>query len=297
MNSIWDQIKQFFKEGGALNQLIMINLGVFIIFLVLRILSFLFQIGIADFFIRFTALPTDLGTLLTRPWTFVSYMFLHQGFWHIFFNMLWLYFGGRLFLEYFGGRRLIATYLMGGLIGGAIYVLGYNLFPVFNDVVAVSNNRGASAGVMAIIIAIATYNPRFPVRLFIFTVPLWGIAVFALLTDLVSLGEGNNPGGSLAHLGGAAFGYFMARAYTQGRDLTEGFAGIIDRFANLFKPKPKLRKVYSNSNSGNRRSNTRSSRSNNDEEKLNIILEKISRSGYDSLSKDEKDHLFKFGKD
>lgn len=296
MNSIWDQIRQFFKEGGALNQLIMINLGVYVVFLLLRILSFLFQVNISGFFIDYMALPSDLTKLITRPWSLLTYMFLHQGFIHILFNMLWLYFGGRLFLEYFGGRRLIATYLLGGLIGGAIYILAYNLFPAFSDVVSISNNRGASAGVMAIIFAIATYNPRFPVRLLVLSFPLWGVAVFALITDLIALGEGNNPGGSLAHLGGAAFGYFMARAYSQGKDLTEGFAGIIDRFVNLFKPKSNLRKVYSNVDSAPRSRSPRKT-ANQEEDKLNAILEKISQSGYDSLSKEEKDHLFKFGKD
>lgn len=206
MESVWDQIKRFFREGGALNQLIMINLGVFVLYLVLRIISFLFQVNIAGVFINFTALPSDPGTLITRPWTFITYMFLHQGFMHILFNMLWLYFGGRLFISYFGGRRLIATYLLGGLIGGAIYVMAYNLFPVFSEIVGISNNRGASAGVMAVIFAIATYNPRFPVRILVISIPLWGVALFAFLTDLIALGEGNNPGGSLAHLGGAAFG-------------------------------------------------------------------------------------------
>ena len=295
MESVWDQIKRFFREGGALNQLIMINLGVFVLYLVLRIISFLFQVNIAGVFINFTALPSDPGTLITRPWTFITYMFLHQGFMHILFNMLWLYFGGRLFISYFGGRRLIATYLLGGLIGGTIYVLAYNLFPVFSEIVGISNNRGASAGVMAVIFAIATYNPRFPVRILVISIPLWGVALFAFLTDLIALGEGNNPGGSLAHLGGAAFGYFMARAYSQGRDLTERFARLIDRFANLFKPRPTLKKVYSNT-SGSRRGAKRSA-GESDEEKLNGILDKINRSGYDSLSKEEKDHLFKFGKD
>lgn len=295
MESIWDQIKKFFREGGALNQLIMINLGVFVLYLVLQIISFLFQVNISGIFVSYTALPSHPGTLITRPWTFVSYMFLHQGFIHILFNMLWLYFGGRLFISYFGGRRLIATYLLGGLIGGAIYVMAYNLFPAFSEIVGISNNRGASAGVMAVLFAIATYNPRFPVRILVITIPLWGVALFAFLTDLIALGEGNNPGGSLAHLGGAAFGYLMARAYSQGRDLTEGFARFIDRIANLFKPKPKLKKVYTNT--GNTRRSRNNKTNDNAEEKLNLILDKINRSGYDSLSKEEKDHLFKFGKD
>ncbi len=284
--------------GGSLNQLIMINLGVYVFFLVLRIVSFLFQSDIAGFFIDFTALPSSLLKLATRPWTIISYMFLHEGFFHILFNMLWLFFGGQLFLQYFGGRRLISTYLMGGILGGLLYVLSYNVFPAFSDVVAFSNNRGASAGVMAIIFAIATYNPRFPVRLFfMITVPLWGIALFALFTDLIALGDGSNAGGRIAHLGGALFGFLMARAYKEGRDLTEGFSALLDRLANLnFSRGPKLKKVYSNKGGGSK-SSAKVQRSNNDEEKLNKILDKISRSGYDSLSKDEKDHLFKFGKD
>lgn len=297
MANIADDIKNSFKSGDALTRLILINLAFYVAVLLLRILSFLFQVNIADFFISFTALPSDLLKLATRPWTLVSYMFLHEGFLHILFNMLWLFFGGKLFMEYFGSRRLISTYLMGGIIGGLLYIFFYNVFPAFSDVVAISNNRGASAGVMAVIFAIATYNPRFPVRVFfVLTVPLWGIAGIALLTDLIGLGEGANAGGRIAHIGGAAFGYFMARYHKEGRDLTEGFSGIMDRLANWFKPKSNLKTVYSAKgfNKGYRNSSLKPL---NDEDRLNKILDKISRSGYDSLSKEEKDHLFKFGKD
>lgn len=296
MASIIDDIKLSFKSGDALTRLILANLAVYVAFLLLRILSFLFQANISGFFIGFTALPSDLITLATRPWTLVTYMFLHEGFLHILFNMLWLFFGGKLFLEYFGSRRLISTYLMGGILGGILYVLFYNVFPAFSNVVSLSNNRGASAGVMAVIFAIATYNPRFPVRIFfIATVPLWGVAAFALLTDLIGLGDGANAGGRIAHIGGAAFGFFMARFYREGRDLTDGFSGLLDRLTNLFKAKPKLKTVYS---SGGFNKGYRNKKSPvNDETRLNQILDKISTSGYDSLSKDEKEHLFKFGKD
>lgn len=298
MSNFVEDIKQNFRQGDALTRLVLINIAVYVVYLLIRILGFLFQVNLGYYFIDFTALPSDLFKLATRPWTLVSYMFLHEGFFHILFNMLWLYFGGQLFMQYFGGRRLISTYLMGGLIGGMMYVLFYNLFPAFSEVVSSSNNRGASAGVMAIIFAIATYNPRFPVRLFfVLTVPLWGIAVFALLIDLIGLGDGANAGGRLAHIGGAAFGYFMARAYQDGRDLTDGFSQLMDKIANWFKPKPKLQKVYSNRSGGNKSSRRSNASRQNDEEKLNVILDKISRSGYDSLSKEEKDHLFKFGKD
>jgi membrane associated rhomboid family serine protease len=298
MASMIDEIKARYQSGDALTQIILINLGVFVLYLLLRIISFLSQVDIAGFFIDFTALPSDLFKLATRPWTLVTYMFLHEGLLHILFNLLWLYFAGQLFLNYFGSRRLISTYLMGGLIGGAMYVLFYNLFPAFSEVVAVSNNRGASAGVMAIIVAIATYNPRYPVRLFfVLSVPLWGIAAFALLMDLIGLGDGVNAGGRLAHIGGAAFGFFMARAYKQGRDLTEGFSELLDKMANWFKPKSKLRTVHRSNGSKRPQTSGRANAAGNDEEKLNTILEKISRSGYDSLTKEEKDHLFKIGRD
>lgn len=300
MANIIDEIKEQYRSGNALNKLIIINLGVYLLYVVLRILSFLFRVDIAGSFIDFTALPSSLYSLATRPWTLVTYMFLHQGFIHILFNMIWLYFGGQLFMQYFGGRRLVSTYLIGGLLGGLLYVLFYNLFPAFSEVVLISNNRGASAGVMAVLVAIATYNPRYPVRLFfVLNVPLWGIATFALLLDLISLGEGENAGGRLAHLGGAAFGYLMALRYKEGKDLTEGFSQFLDRLTNFFsRDKSKLKTVYSSQkqkSSGAAKRNGSSAA--NEEARLNEILDKIRQSGYESLSKEEKDYLFKIGKD
>lgn len=298
MSSIKEDITQTFRDGDALSRLILINIGVYVLYLILRILSLLTESGLVQWFTAFTALPSDLLTLATRPWTLVTYMFLHQSFLHIFFNMLWLYFAGRLFMEYFGGRRLVSVFLIGGLIGGLVYVLFYNVFPAFSEAVAISNNRGASAGVMAVVVAIATYNPRFPVRLFfVISVPLWGIAVGFLLLDLIGLGDGENAGGRLAHLGGAAFGFFMARAYREGRDLSEGFSQLLDRISNWFKPQPKMTKVYSKRGTGKAASKGRARQNQNSQARMDEILDKISRSGYDSLSKEEKDHLFKIGKE
>jgi membrane associated rhomboid family serine protease len=302
MAKIADEIKRSFEQGDALTKLIFVNIAVYVAYLLLRVLSYFTQVNIAGGFTDFVALPSDLLTLATRPWTLFTYMFLHQGFFHIFFNMLWLFFAGRLFVDYFGGRRLISTFLIGGLIGGASYVLFYNIFPAFYESVSISTNRGASAGVMAIVIGIATYNPKFPVRLFfVINVPLWGIAVGFLLLDLIGLGSGTgeNAGGRIAHLGGAAFGFFMARAYRDGKDITEGFSQLGDKVASWFKPKPKVRKVYSNtaSRSGSFSKNNRPSNKASDQRRMDEILDKISRSGYDSLSKDEKDHLFKIGKE
>jgi len=212
-------------------------------------------------------------------------------------------------MDYFGGRRLWSVFLIGGLIGGLLYVIFYNVFPAFENAVAISNNRGASAGVMALIIAIATYNPRFPVKLFfVVTVPLWGIAVGFVLLDLIGLGDGQNAGGRIAHLGGAAFGYLMATQYRQGNDLTEGFSSLMDQVVStlrgFFQPEPKLKTVHRSKQARGQRSNRASSSTRPSaqakaysQRDMDVILDKISKSGYDSLTKEEKDTLFKIGKD
>ncbi len=294
MSGIREEIRTSFKQGDALTRLILVNLAVFVVFLLLRIIGFLFRIPLAEVFAEWTALPSNLGTLATRPWTLFTYMFLHEGFLHILFNMLWLYFGGRLFMEYMGGRRLLSTYILGGLAGGILYIIAYNLFPSFAEAVVISNNRGASAGVMAIVIGVATYAPRYPVKIF-FTLnaQLWMIAAAALLMDLIYLGDGNNAGGHIAHLGGALFGYLSVSQLKNGKDWTEGFSKFMDNIANWFKPKPKMKTVYTNTS---KKANYREKQVHN-QQRMDEILDKISRSGYESLSKEEKDYLFKIGKD
>ena len=292
MSSIRAEIENSFRNGDALVKIILINLGVFVLYLLLNIVSFLFKAPIAKIFVNWTALPNAPLELAYKPWTFVSYMFLHQDFLHILFNLLWLYFAGRLFSEYMGGRRLLSTYILGGLIGGAMYVLAYNIFPVFDGIE--TNNRGASAGVMAIVVGIATYVPRYPVKLFfVLNLQLWIVAALALLMDLIYLGEGNNAGGHIAHLGGALFGYLSVQQLKSGKDWTEGFSKFMDNLLNWFKPKPKIRKVYTNT----RDDINFKSRQLYNQGRMDSILDKISRSGYDSLSREEKDYLFKIGKD
>ena len=292
MAGIREEIRASFREGDALNRLILINLGVFVIYILLRIIGFLFRIPLPEFFIEWTALPSNLSTLITRPWTVITYMFLHEGFLHILFNMLILFFTGKIFMEYLGGRRLLSIYLLGGLAGGLLYVLFYNVFPAFEEALQISNNRGASAGVMAVLIGAATYAPRFPVRLFfVLNVEFRWVALLVLLMDLIYLGDGNNAGGHIAHLGGAALGFIAVSQIKKGNDITAGFSRFMDNLVNWFKPKPKIRKVYTNTRSKN------FERQAHDQQRMNDILDKINRSGYDSLSKDEKDYLFKIGKD
>ncbi len=292
MSGIREEIRNSFREGDALNRLILVNLGMYVLYLLIYIVAYLFKSTLAADFINYTALPSDLLTLATRPWTIITYMFLHQGFMHILFNLLILYFSGKVFMEYMGGRKLLSVYLLGGIAGGLLYVLAYNIFPVFSDVV--SNNRGASAGVMAVLIGAATYAPRFPVKVFfVLTLEFRWLAALLLLSDLIYLGEGNNAGGHIAHLGGAALGYLVVSQYKKGNDITEGFSKFMDNIANWFKPKPKIRKVYSKARSGPDFHERKAQY----QQRMNDILDKINRSGYDSLTKDEKDYLFKIGKD
>ncbi len=294
MSGIRDDIRNSFREGDALNRLILVNLGVFLFYYLLKIVGNLFQASPEFYFIQWTALPSNLSVLITRPWTLITYMFLHEGFMHILFNMLILFFTGRIFMEYMGGRKLLSTYLLGGLAGGLLYVLFYNIFPGFQEQLATSNNRGASAGVMAILIGAATYAPRYPVRLFfVLTLEFRWVAMLLLLMDLINLGDGNNMGGHIAHLGGAALGYLIVSQYKKGNDITEGFSKFMDNIANWFKPKPKIRKVYSRA----RKTADFNERKEKNQQRMNDILDKINRSGYDSLTKDEKDYLFKIGKD
>lgn len=294
MSSIRDEITDSFRTGDALTRLILLNLGVFVLYYILKVIGVLFEVPIQHYFIQWTALPSDLYKFFTRPWTLISYMFLHEGFLHILFNMLILYFSGKLFMEYMNGRRLLSTFLLGGIAGGLLYVIFYNIFPAFEQVLPVSNNRGASAGVMAVLIGIATYAPRFPVKLFfVLNLELWVVAALILLMDLINLGEGNNMGGHIAHLGGALFGYLSVQQLKKGKDWTEGFSRIVDNIANWFKPQPKIRKVYT----GTHGDDNFKTRQKQDQKRMDEILDKISRSGYDSLSKDEKDYLFKLGKD
>ena len=248
-----------------------------------------------DAIARYFELPKDVVQFLQQPWSLVTYSFFHGGIWHLFWNMIILYFSARIFLNLFGPKRFLAVYFLGVILGGLVFMLSYNLFPVF------SGTRtaliGASAGVTAVLIFICTYMPNQPVRLFFFNIKLWYIGVFLVVMDLVQIPTGNNAGGNLAHLGGAFLGYLYARQLVQGTDIGAGFIKVIDSLGNLFKKrkKAKMKTVYKK-----RKTQTTSKVDYEKESKqrrIDAILDKISKSGYESLSKEEKDFLFKAGKD
>ncbi|MEE9364921.1 MAG: rhomboid family intramembrane serine protease [Cellulophaga sp.] len=240
-------------------------------------------------------LPKDFYDFLKQPWSLVTYAFFHGGFMHLFWNMLMLYFTGRIFLNLFPAKRFINVYFLGAILGGLIFLLSYNIFPTLLGINAVL--VGASASVTAVLIYICTYIPNQEVRVFIFNVKLWYIGVAFILIDLIQIPYGGNVGGNLAHLGGALLGYVYARQVQKGRDIGEGFSNGLDAIATLFKRQEKkspLKTVYK------KKKGSAKSTVNYDKEshqrKIDAILDKISKAGYESLSKAEKDFLFKAGK-
>lgn len=289
--NLWQEIKESFREGSALTRLIYINLGVF---LVIRLLNVVYFLSEASFpFLDWLALPADFGQLASRPWTLITYMFLHFDFLHILFNLLWLFWMGQIFMGYFDQKKLVAVYLLGGITGGLFYVAGYNSFPVFNQIVSDSRLLGASASVIAIVTALAFHAPNHSLNLmFIGPVKMKYIALFSVVMYVIGISS-SNAGGNLAHIGGAFFGMIyilqLKRGIDSGRWLTSLFEGIRKRVA----ARPKVKVSYRNTSDEIEYNRLK----NQEKERMNEILEKISKSGYDSLSKDEKEILFRMGKE
>jgi membrane associated rhomboid family serine protease len=278
-----------FRSGSVLTKLIYLNIGIFLLLTLIAIGGFLFNNpDLSAETLKWFAVPASLRALLLKPWTLITYMFTHKDIWHILFNMLWLYWFGRIFLEYLDQKKLTAVYLLGGLCGAVLYVLSFNIFPVFKEVVNESVAIGASASVMAIVIAIAAYVPDYTVNLFLLgriKIKYIALAIFVLTTVM---DFSVNSGGKLAHMGGAAFGFLYTITLRSGRDIGKGINRIIDFFATLFKPRKKLKVTYKKPASDYDYKKVKADR----QERINAILDKISKGGYDSLTKEEKDILF-----
>jgi len=288
--TIWDEIKESFREGSALTRLIYINLGVFLVFRILNV--FFFLSGTPFPFMDWLALPADFGLLASRPWTLITYMFLHFDFLHILFNLLWLYWMGQIFLTYFDQGKLITIYLLGGIFGGLFYVAGYNLFPVFSHIVTDSRLLGASASVIAIVTALAVHAPNHTLHLmFIGPVKMKYIALVSVLMYVIGISS-TNAGGNLAHLGGACWGVIYVLQLRRGIDPGKSINGLFSNLKKAFSPKPKVKVSYRKPVDDIEYNRLK----NQDQKRMNEILEKISKSGYDSLSKEEKEILFRMGK-
>jgi len=286
---IWNDIKLTFRNGSNLTRLIYINIVVFFLITLIAVIGFLLNnTEISGKTLDLLSVPASLNALLLRPWTLITYMFTHKDIWHILFNMLWLYWFGRIFLEYLDGRKLVAVYLLGGISGALVYILSFNIFPAFTGVVSDSVAIGASASVMAIVIAIAAYVPDYTVQLFLLgriKIKYMALAIF-VLTSIMDFSV--NSGGKLAHIGGAFFGYIYTINLRHGNDLGKGFNKIIDFFVTIFKPRKKLKVTHKKVATEYEYNKVKTDH----QKQINNILDKISKGGYDSLTKEEKETLF-----
>jgi len=296
-----EQILYKYRTASTLEKLIGLNVLMFILTFAFRAIFFLMDFS-GNPFLDWLVFPKELSDFIFQPWSIITYAFLHAGFLHILFNMIILHFGGQLFMTYYSGKRLLNYYLMGAIFGALIYMLSYNLFPAFSGV-GQSYLIGASAAVMAVFIGIATKTPDMSVRLFLLgNLKLWWIAAFFVIMDVVQLPFGN-PGGHLAHLGGALVGFIYTKQLDKGNDIGNWIESFIDGFQKFFEAKPKqksqskskMKTVYKNK-TYTQSSKTKSSKTEK-QKRIDEILDKISKSGYDSLSKEEKDFLFNAGKD
>ena len=294
-----DDIKRSYLQGSMLLRLIFINIGVFVLLHLVAIGAMLFNVD-GGTCLSWLELPSDLWLFLKRPWTLVTYMFTHYSLLHLLFNMLWLYWLGRIFMEFFSSKQLTGLYLLGGLGGAVFYLLATNLLPYFTSSPHTYFLLGASASVVAIVVATAVYAPDYRIGLlFLGEVPIKWIAIITVLISLFSL-EGANVGGNIAHIGGAVVGAWFALRIKKGRDITRPLNACIDAVLGLFNGRsfkmPKFKRPSRNQRQGG--SSQQPARSNMpddavSEEELDVILKKIKDAGYDALTDEERDKLFK----
>lgn len=282
---LWQNIRVRYARFNVMERLIAIMALLFVVPLLLNTLLFLFNSSFSNW-LTFFELSADINTVLTRPWTIITYGFFHGSLGHIFWNMLLLYIAGGLMLNLFKARLLLNTFFVGIVVGGLIYLLSYNIFPAFQS--RSSMLIGSSAGVMAVLVFMASYMPNSPIRVFMFSVPLKYVALIFIFLDVVQIPT-SNAGGHIAHLGGALWGYLYQREFLKGNDIGAWFMRMVDALTSLFdasKPKKKTTK----------RTRSTKTASGVDQKKIDAILDKIAASGYESLTKAEKEYLFRAGK-
>lgn len=282
-------MKNSFSRGDIVTRLLYINIGVFVAVSLVNIVLMLFTLPSASW-ANYLALPAWGERFIRQPWGLFTYMFMHAGILHILFNMLWLYWFGRLFLSFFSAKHLRGLYVLGGICGGLLYMLSYNVFPYFKEAVYGSYLLGASASVLAIVVATAVREPDYRVQfMFIGAVRLKYVALFMVVLDLLFMTDGN-AGGHLAHLGGALAGWWFASGLVKGHDAAKWINTVLDACA-FRKPAPKKPKmqVHYGDKQKDYEFNARKKASNDE---IDRILDKLRKSGYGSLSEEEKKSLF-----
>lgn len=306
-SSIWNDIKREFSYGNMMTRMIIVNVAIFV---VMNLIMFSFSIVnrgdvpiLFNQMLHFFCVGKSWEHNLYHPWTPFTYMFLHLDFWHILFNMLTFYWFGRIVGDLIGNHRILPIYILGGLAGALIYFLSANYFQNIGPYAL-----GASASVMAIAVVAGVIAPDYEMRLIIFgDVKLKYIVGLMLLLDMIGTTTSNNSGGHWAHLGGAIMGYFFAKRLHAGQDLGLWINQFVDWVTNFRwkatskktqkRPKPHMAYKNEEKRAHAQRDNTMRGFNSTDpynQERLNIILDKIKLSGYDSLGQEEKEFLFRF---
>jgi len=288
--NILDDLKLQYNIGGFEKKIIYWNIGFFLVSIPF---FYQFKLGFFDF-PDWLALSSNPTILLSRPWTLLTYSFFHAGFFHLLFNMIVLNFAGQMFLTFFTQKQFLGLYILSSIFAGFLFVLSYFLF----DLGQTSSIVGASGAIMAILIAAATYSPFMNLRLLIIgNVKLWQFSFAIIVIDLIQISV-ENTGGHIAHLAGAFFGFVYIKLLQNGTDLSKGISFISETFLNLRNPKNKspFKKVHRNYNQTPKKNVSAIVTKDKGQKQIDEILDKISKSGYDSLSKEEKEFLFQSGK-
>ncbi|WP_281633800.1 rhomboid family intramembrane serine protease [Flavobacterium luteolum] len=286
--NILDDLKLQYRLGGIAMRVMYWNIACFIVSLI-----FFYQFSVGQFaFPNWLALSSDPQVFMFKPWTFLTYAFFHDGFFHLLFNMMVLNFASTLFLTYFTQKQYLGLYLLSALFAGVVFALSFYFSNISGSIV------GASAAIMAILVAATTYSPLMNVRLFLFgNVKLWHITAVIIILDLMQFRLGN-MGGHISHLAGAFFGFAYIKLLQNGTDLSIIVSKTLDFFVNLFKKSPTtpFTKVHKNYRKPTEKTTSRIVTKDKTQQQIDEILDKISQSGYDCLTKEEKEFLFKAGK-
>ena len=268
-----------------LTKLIYANVFVFLVIKIVEVASFISRVDMIGPLMAQLSVPSRLTDFPLHFWTPLTYMFLHQGFLHVLFNLLWLYWIGLIFVDFLNEKRFLAVYIFGGLSGALLYIIAFNVIPVFQE--SAGYLLGASASVMAIVLAITMYVPDYTLYLVLIgPVKLKWLALVLVILDIIMLTDGN-PGGHIAHLGGALYGMYWGYRLKQGTDITKWLTG--GSLSKLFKPKQKVKLHYTTNQSYHTNQNAQHV----DQKVVDSILDKIAKSGYESLTASEKEQLFK----
>jgi len=295
------EMKLAYRRGDILFRIIYINIAVFVLARLGFVLYRLYTPGLTlaelhylydTHVMKYVMVPSLTPELLKRPWTIITYMFTHFDFLHILFNMLIFYWFGKIFMQYLPGRQLMTTYLLGGITGAILFIAFYNIFPGLKEHLG-SPMLGASAAIMAIVVAIAVYAPDYTLNLLLLgPVKLKYIALFYVVLDVLMIAS-DNAGGNISHLGGAMYGFWFITRYKSGYEPGKWLGKMLGFFVNLFRPHPRLNVTY-RKNARHMSDQDYNQNKIVQQKEIDRILDKIARGGYDSLTKQEKETLFSF---